>query len=202
MIHLCLACPLLTLQILCSPALHAQKQAVTPHAILQQKTPLPAFTLWTAEGATVDNTHVNPGGYWLLLYRDLDSTAADQALQLLESLTTPSTLVGPNGALPPLPLDPARLIILVTHATGAQLSQLQLAHSALATAIWMRDQNSSAAAALNIAGFPQLLGLHENARRWQLAGSLEQPTTRAAILSWINNNALPKTSSPSSSSSP
>ncbi|RXH58430.1 hypothetical protein [Granulicella sibirica] len=171
-----------------SPASGAQ--SAPTNTVLTQEIQPPPYTLWTADGVTIDNTHLNPGGFWLLLYRDLNSARGDEALTLLESLTTPPTAT--DTTKPAVPLDPARLVVVLTHATGAQVSQLQLNHPLLAKATWLRDEKETAAQALGLHGSPHLIGMHESALRWQLAGSLESPAARTAITYWVKNNDLPQ----------
>ena len=166
---------------------------------------LPVFQLYSTSNSSIDSLHLNPGGYWLLVYRDLSSPRGDALLTLLDTMATPpvGNASTASGAAPSTAsavaasastqaIDPSKLVIVVRNATGAQLSAMQLNHPGLTRAQWLRDEKSMAAHALGITGAPHLVGAHEGARRWQLAGSLDDVAMQTAVRTWLHFNSLPK----------
>jgi hypothetical protein len=160
--------------------------------IKRAETTLPLFQLRSTTDATIDSVHLSPGGYWLLLYRDLSSSRGDALLTLLDGMAKPAPLAAASSAAARTPLDASKLVIVLRNATGAQLSAMQLNYPDLKQAQWLRDEKNLAAHALKISGAPHLIGGHEGSWRWQLAGSLEDPAMQTTVQTWLRLNRLPK----------
>lgn len=155
------------------------------------ETQIPLFHVWqqregVANEIQVTQTQLNPGGYWLLAYVDRHADGSDALLKQLENLTKPS----PAGKPATAQLDPAKLVIVVARATGAQLSAMELEHPILAAAAWTHDENGAAANALHVHGVPHMFGMHAGLQRWQFAGALHDNELQPMVMTWLGYNRL------------
>jgi hypothetical protein len=209
-----LALALLAAPCLAQSAAPAVKQTVTaamgttaPTVKVAEK-PIVPFTVWQlrpgdSTESQVTPVQLNPSGYWLMLYIDSSSKASLDLLSQVQTLAQ-TQAVEPSGALiQPKPaangapsysqykIDASKLVIIVAHASGAQLSQFQLNYPGLAAAAWTHDSKSAAAHLLGIHGTPHLFGMREGQQRWQLAETLKPADLEPVLTTWTGFNRLP-----------
>ncbi len=156
---------------------------------------VPAFTVWQLRAGEATESQVsveqlNPAGYWLMVYIDLRSKACQNMLTQIQTLTAPT--VSATGETAPAKLDPAKLVFVALHASGAQLSQFQLNYPGMAAATWTHDSQNAAANALGVRGTPHFFGMHESLQRWQYAGTPADSELPSMLTTWVAMNTQPK----------
>jgi hypothetical protein len=205
--------PLLALAIL--PA-HAQTKAVAASTkpaqpIKVAEKPIPQFTVWQLRPGDSTESQVtpyqlNPSGYWLMLYVDSSSKASLDLLTQVQTLAQTQSVDRSGALVQPLPaaaaartpsqsqfkLDPSKLVVVVAHASGAELSQFELNYPGLSSAAWTHDSAGAAAKLLGIHGTPHLFGMREGLQRWQLADTLRAQDLEPVMTTWSAFNRLPK----------
>lgn len=171
--------------------------------------PIVPFTVWQlrpgdSTESQVTPTQLNPSGYWLMLYVDsksktsLDLLSQVQTLAQTQAVDRSGALLQPtataNGATSysQYKIDASRLVIIVAHASGAELSQFELNYPGLAAAAWTHDSKSAAAHLLGIRGTPHVFGMREGEQRWQLAESLKSADLEPVLTTWAGYNRLPQ----------
>jgi len=162
-----------------------------PAPIKVAETTIPLFHVWQQRGGAANETEVtpiqlNPGGYWMLVYLDRHAKGADTILKQLDTLAT-TAVARRAGAME---LDPTKLVLVVAHVSGAQLSAIELEHPALATASWTHDEHGAAAAELRVRGVPHIFGMHAGLQRWQFAGELRDTDLQPMVTTWMGYNSL------------
>jgi hypothetical protein len=165
------------------------KPAAAPVRLAEK--PIPLFHVWqqregVASEIQVTQIQLNPGGYWVLVYLDRHARGTDAMLKQLDALAT-TAILNKAGATQ---LDPARLVLVVGHVSGAQLSAMELEHPALSAAAWTHDEHGAAAAELQVRGVPHIFGMHAGLQRWQFAGELRDTDLQPMVTTWMSYNSL------------
>ena len=193
---------------LCQTVTPGAKQTSAPAVKVAEK-PIAPFTVWQlrpgdSTESQVSPFQLNPSGYWLMLYVDSSSKASLDLLSQVQTLAQTQAVDRSGALIQPMlstngapshsqfKLDASRLVIIVAHATGAELSQFEVGYPGLTPATWAHDSAGAAAKLLGIRGTPHLFGMHEGLQRWQLADTLRAGDLEPVLTTWLALNRLPQ----------
>ena len=132
----------------------------------------------------------------LNLLDQLQTLAQTQVVDRSGALIQPTPTASGTPSYSQYKIDASKVVIIVAHASGAELSQFELNYPGLAASAWTHDSKSAAAHLLGIRGTPHVFGMREGQQRWQLAETLKSSDLEPVLTTWTGFNRLPPTSSP------